>query len=68
MWGWDGMSNQHTENHNDQFTFVGALSANHKNENIVSERNRMIDNTIIVPVPWKQYHRANIRHLARHSN
>lgn len=62
------MTNQHTENHNEAFSFVGALKSNPKFEAVVSERNRKIDDAVIVPVPWKQYHRANIRHLERHSN
>lgn len=62
------MSNQHTVNHNESLTFSGALKNNPFNEAIVSERNRVIDDTQIVPIPWKQIHRANVPHLGRHSN
>ncbi|MDQ0189328.1 hypothetical protein JI721_16975 [Alicyclobacillus cycloheptanicus] len=61
------MSNQHTSNHNESFTFAGSLQNNRHFEMVVSERNRVIDDAVIVPIPWKQYHRANIPHLARHS-
>jgi len=62
------MSNQHTVNHNESLTFSGALKGNPYYEAIVSERNRVIDDTQIVPIPWKQIHRANVPHLGRHSN
>jgi len=62
------MSNQHTANHNEAISFVGALSQNHVNEFLVSRRNLDIDNVVITPIPWKQYHRANVPHLGRHTN
>jgi hypothetical protein len=61
------MSNQHTEHHNPAFTFLGALQSNDSYEAVVQERNRRIDDAILTPIPWKQYHRANVPHLARHS-
>lgn len=61
------MSNQHTENHNEAFTISGSLRNNHHFEAVVSERNRVVDDAAIVPIPWKQIHRANVPHLARHS-
>lgn len=66
-WGVACMANQHTENHNSAFTFYGALRANDFYEGIVEQRNLKFDNSIIVPIPWKQIHRANVPHLARHS-
>lgn len=62
------MSNQHTENHNEAFTFAGALRQNHVYESIVRERKTAIDNVFITPIPWVQYHRANVPHLGRHSS
>jgi hypothetical protein len=61
------MSNQHTENHNEAFTFAGALRANHVYESIVNEHMKAFDNAAITPIPWKQYHRANVPHLGRRS-
>ncbi|MCF8566953.1 hypothetical protein LLE49_19725 [Alicyclobacillus tolerans] len=62
------MSNQHTVHHNEFFAFTGALRGNPHFESVVSERNRIIDDAQITPIPWKQIHRANVPHLARHSN
>lgn len=46
---------------------AGALQGNRQYEAVVSERNRVMDDAVIVPIPWKQYHRANVPHLSRHS-
>ncbi|MBX6353480.1 MAG: hypothetical protein IRZ10_09100 [Thermoflavifilum sp.] len=62
------MSGQHTENHNPAFTFFGALRSGERYEAVVQERNRRMDDAALTPIPWKQYHRANVPHLARHSN
>lgn len=62
------MSGQHTENHNENFAFVGALSQNHHFESVVALRNNMMSTRLDGPIPWKQYHRANIGHGRRHSN
>ncbi|GGJ13387.1 hypothetical protein GCM10010885_23330 [Alicyclobacillus cellulosilyticus] len=62
------MSNQHTANHNDALTMVGALQRNGEYESVIQYRNRIIDDTVIVPIPWKAVHRANVRHLVRRSN
>lgn len=61
------MSNQHTVNHNEAFTFSGAYHDNAYYEAIVKERDRLIDDAGLTIIPWKQYHRANVPHLARHS-
>lgn len=61
------MSNQHTANHNDAFALHGALSTNSAFEGIVERRNLLMDDSVIVPIPWKPIHRANVPHLARHS-
>ncbi|MCL6599513.1 hypothetical protein [Alicyclobacillus macrosporangiidus] len=61
------MSNQHTENHNAELTFYGALQKNGVYESLVDKRNLMADSTGLTPIPWKQIHRANVPHLARHS-
>jgi hypothetical protein len=67
VWGVAYMSNQHTANHNAALTFTGALQGNHLYETLVDRRNLAFDNAVIVPIPWKQIHRANVPHLARHS-
>ena len=61
------MSNQHTENHNEAFAFSGAVRGNNHYMSVVKERDRLIDNAEITVIPWLQYHRANVPHLARHS-
>lgn len=61
------MSNQHTENHNDNFTFVGALKNNHYFEAVVDKKNLEFEHSRGIPIPWRQIHRANVAHLARHS-
>lgn len=60
------MTNQHTENHNENLTFLGALSQNDKYEAVVNRRS--IDDPVLPAVPWRQFHRANVPHLARRSN
>lgn len=62
------MTDQHTVNHNDDFTFSGALHNNHYFETVVKDRDRLMDDARLTIIPWKQYHRANVLHLARHSN
>ncbi|EPZ42434.1 MULTISPECIES: hypothetical protein [Alicyclobacillus] len=62
------MSGQHTENHNENFTFVGALDMNRHFESFVARRNHMMSTRLDGVVPWKQYHRVNIDHGRRHSN
>ncbi|WP_067932882.1 hypothetical protein [Alicyclobacillus kakegawensis] len=62
------MTNQHTDNHNDAFTFHGALRRNGVTEGIVERRGRVMDEAALTPIPWKQIHRANVPHLARRSN
>ncbi|MBX5436773.1 MAG: hypothetical protein IRZ33_06095 [Alicyclobacillaceae bacterium] len=61
------MSNQHTVNHNDAFTFVGAYGENRWYDSVVQARDRVMDEARLTPIPWKQIHRANVPHLARHS-
>ncbi|MCL6445959.1 MAG: hypothetical protein K6T83_21365 [Alicyclobacillus sp.] len=61
------MTRQHTRHHNDAFTLSGAYHNNHHFEAVVDERNLKIDDVQIVPIPWKQIHRANVPHLVRHS-
>lgn len=61
------MSNQHTINHNEAFTLSGSYKNNPHFEAIVQDRDLLIDNAAIAPVPWKQFHRANVPHLSRHS-
>lgn len=61
-----GMSNQHTQNHNDSLTFVGALSQNDQYEAVVDRHN--LDDPVLQAIPWRQFHRANVPHLARRSN
>ncbi|GMA48866.1 hypothetical protein GCM10025857_02230 [Alicyclobacillus contaminans] len=62
------MSNQHTDQHNDALTFLGALRSNEHYEAIVERRDRAFHDAVIVPIPWKQIHRANVPHLGRRSN
>lgn len=62
------MANQHTMNHNEAFTFRGAALDNPHFEAIIKERDELFDNVKLVTIPWLQYHRANVPHLARHSN
>ena len=61
------MSNQHTENHNDNFTFVGALKNNDHFEAIVENKNLEFEHSKGYPIPWRQIHRANVPHLGRRS-
>lgn len=68
MLGVAKMSNQHTENHNQSFAFVGALEQNHHFESFVEKRNQMMNDRVAQPIPWKQYHRANVPHGPRRSN
>jgi hypothetical protein len=62
------MSNQHTENHNDALTFFGAYLDNDRYDSIIGRHDRQFRDAVIVPIPWKQIHRANVPHLARRSN
>ncbi|AEJ43408.1 hypothetical protein TC41_1475 [Alicyclobacillus acidocaldarius subsp. acidocaldarius Tc-4-1] len=62
------MSGEHTQHHNDDFTFVGALSHNHEVEAFVERRNQMLSSRLDAVVPWKAYHRANVPHGKRQSN
>lgn len=62
------MTNQHTKNHNDAFTLAGSYRNNAHFEAIVHERKRLIDNLLLTPIPWRQFHRANVPHLMRHSD
>lgn len=62
------MANQHTENHNEAFSMPGALKANRRFESVVSQRNEEMDNAEWTPIPWKAYHRVNLRHTTRHSS
>ncbi|MCL6637633.1 MAG: hypothetical protein K6T26_06775 [Alicyclobacillus sp.] len=61
------MSNQHTVNHNPAFTFEGSLRHNKQYLAVVEQRDRMMDQAALTPIPWKQIHRANVPHLARRS-
>jgi len=61
------MSNQHTENHNENFTLYGALKGNDTYEAVVDYRNLEFEHSKGFPIPWRQIHRANVPHLARHS-
>lgn len=60
------MSNQHTENHNEHFTLYGALKNNDTAEAIVAHKRQEFVHSAGI-IPWMQYHRANVPHLARHS-
>lgn len=62
------MSNQHTENHNEHFAFVGALEQNHHFESFVEKNRRSLSTQLLQAIPWRQYHRVNIKHGRRHSN
>ena len=62
------MANQHTMNHNEAFTMRGAYLHNDFYEEVVKKRDALIDNAVLVKIPWLQYQRANIPHLTRYSN
>ncbi|SIS97798.1 hypothetical protein [Alicyclobacillus vulcanalis] len=62
------MSGEHTQHHNDDFTFVAALNHNHDVEAYVERRNQMLSSRLDAVVPWKAYHRANVPHGKRQSN
>jgi hypothetical protein len=42
------------------------LQENDAYEAIVNRRN--IDDPVLQAIPWRQFHRANVPHLSRHSN
>lgn len=62
------MSGEHTQHHNDDFTFVGQLHHNHEVEAFVERRNQLLSSRLDAVVPWKAYHRANVPHGKRQSN
>ena len=67
-WEGNNMANQHTKNHNEAFTLRGATLHNPQFEAVVKQRDVLIDNAGLDKIPWVQYHRANVPHLARQSN